>query len=298
MRYARCSRMVRSMPSASSPSWAMMCGASPWGMKRLGRPSDTTVRAGRDRPHAIGDRHPDAAVADAVLDRDDEFVGCGGGDHRRRRGGRRSARPRPRPECPASASRSAAFVAASTILPIASTHTRPSPSVTRRADSPCPTSCSATCRAAPRGYRIATGPSSASVERVEHHLLQLLGARRREHAHARHVRQHRHVVHAVVRRAVGAGDAGAVEREDHRQAVEGDVVDDLVPGPVEERRVDRDDRPQPAHRHAGGGGDGVLLGDADVEEAVGEVLLERDQPRRPGHRSGDRHDASSRARRP
>ena len=56
------------------------------------------------------------------------------------------------------------------------------------------------------------------------------------------------------------------------QAVQGDVVDDLVPGPVEERRVDRDDRAQAAHRHAGGAGDGVLLGDADVEEAVREAV--------------------------
>ena len=39
----------------------------------------------------------------------------------------------------------------------------------------------------------------------------------------------------------------------------------------------RDDRAQPAHRHAGGAGDGVLLGDADVEEAVGEAVLERQQ---------------------
>ena len=75
--------------------------------------------------------------------------------------------------------------------------------------------------------------------------------------------------------AVGAGDAGAVEAEHDRQAVQRDVVDDLVPRPVQERRVDRDDRPQAAHRHAGGAGDGVLLGDADVEEAVGEARLER-----------------------
>jgi hypothetical protein len=67
--------------------------------------------------------------------------------------------------------------------------------------------------------------------------------------------------------AVGAGDAGAVEAEDHREAVQRDVVDDLVPRPVEERRVDRDDRAEAAHRHAGGAGDGVLLGDADVEES-------------------------------
>ena len=59
---------------------------------------------------------------------------------------------------------------------------------------------------------------------------------------------------------------------------------------VEERRVDGDDRPQPAHGHAGGGGDGVLLGDADVEEAVGEALLEGQQAGRVGHGGGDGHE--------
>ena len=48
-----------------------------------------------------------------------------------------------------------------------------------------------------------------------------------------------------------------------------DVVDGLVERPLEERRVDRDDRPDPAHREAGGHRHRVLLGDADVDEAVG-----------------------------
>ncbi len=120
-----------------------------------------------------------------------------------------------------------------------------------------------------------------------HHLRQLLSARRGEHAHARHLRQQRHVVHAVVARPVRARDAGAVETEDDRQPVQGDVVDDLVPRPVEERRVDRHDRPEAAHRHPGRGGDGVLLGDPDVEAAVGETILERQQAGRPWHRRGD-----------
>ena len=42
-----------------------------------------------------------------------------------------------------------------------------------------------------------------------------------------------------------------------------------------------------AHGHAGGRGDGVLLGDADVEEAVGEAVLEREQPGGPWHGRGD-----------
>ena len=90
--------------------------------------------------------------------------------------------------------------------------------------------------------------------------------------------------------AVVAGDAGPVEAEDHRLAVQADVVDDLVEGPGEERGVDGDDRAEPAHGHAGGGGDRVLLGDADVEAAVGEPLAERQQAGRVGHGRGDGHE--------
>ena len=99
-----------------------------------------------------------------------------------------------------------------------------------------------------------------------------------------------HVEHAVVRRAVVAGDAGAVEREHDRQAVQADVEVGLVEGAGEERRVQRDDRAQPAHRHARRHRDRVLLGDADVEVAIGELLLERQQTGRPRHGRGDRHD--------
>ena len=76
------------------------------------------------------------------------------------------------------------------------------------------------------------------------------------------------------RGAVGAGDAGAVEHEGHAGLVQRDVHQHLVEGAVEERRVDRDDRVQPAEGHPGGGRRGVLLGDADVEHPLGERLGE------------------------
>ena len=97
----------------------------------------------------------------------------------------------------------------------------------------------------------------------------------------------------MVARTVVAGHAGAVDAEDDRQPVEADVVVELVPGPVEERRVDRDDRPEAADGHSGRGGDRVLLGDADVDEAIGEPAGERQQPGRPGHRRGDGDDVRS-----
>ena len=75
-------------------------------------------------------------------------------------------------------------------------------------------------------------------------------------------------------RPVVAGDAGPVEAEDDRQPVKTDVVVHLVPGPVEEGRVDGHHRPEAGHGHAGGRVDGMLLGDPDVEETLGVPVLE------------------------
>ena len=47
---------------------------------------------------------------------------------------------------------------------------------------------------------------------------------------------------------------------------------------------------QPAEGETGGGGDGVLLGDADVVDAIGEALGERLQAGRAEHRRGHRDD--------
>ena len=86
-----------------------------------------------------------------------------------------------------------------------------------------------------------------------------------------HHLEDRHVPHAVVAGAVVAGDAGAVEHEGDAAPVQRDVHQHLVEGAVEERRVDRDHRVQAAHRQAGRRRRGVLLGDADVEGALGEA---------------------------
>ena len=94
----------------------------------------------------------------------------------------------------------------------------------------------------------------------------------------------------MVAGAVVAGDAGPVEHEDHRAAVQAHVEVGLVEGAAEEGRVDGHHGPQAAHGHAGGRGHLVLLGDADVEEAVGEAGLEGQQPGRAGHGGGEGHD--------
>ena len=78
--------------------------------------------------------------------------------------------------------------------------------------------------------------------------------------------------HALVARAVLAHEAGAVDADDHRLVVLADVVDGLVEGPLEEGRVDRDQRAQAAECEAGSHGERVLLGDAYVVHAVRERL--------------------------
>jgi len=90
-------------------------------------------------------------------------------------------------------------------------------------------------------------------------------------------RQERKVEGAVVRGTVGADQAAAIEREHDRQVLQRDVVDQLVIAALQEGRVDRDHRALPFHREARGERDGVLLGDADVEVAVGEFLREADE---------------------
>ena len=69
-----------------------------------------------------------------------------------------------------------------------------------------------------------------------------------------------------------------------------DVVDDLVEGALQERRVERDERPHAAERQAGREGHRMLLGDAHVVHAVRERGLELGEAGAGRHARGDRHD--------
>ena len=91
-------------------------------------------------------------------------------------------------------------------------------------------------------------------------------------------------------RAVGADQPGAVDREAHRQVLDRDVVDDLIVGALQEGRIDRAERPHALRGEAGGEGHRMLLGDADVEGAIGEGLGELVEPGARRHRRGDRDD--------
>ena len=91
-------------------------------------------------------------------------------------------------------------------------------------------------------------------------------------------------------RAVGADQAGTVDREAHRQALDRHVVDDLVIAALQEGRIDRAERLVAFGGKTGGEGHRMLLGDADVEGAVGEGLVENVDAGSRRHRRGDADD--------
>ncbi len=97
--------------------------------------------------------------------------------------------------------------------------------------------------------------------------------------------------HALVAGPVLADQARAVHRDHDRQVVLADVVDFLVERSLQERGIQRHDRPLPCQGHARGEGDGMLLGDAHVDEAVRELGLEEMEAGAGGHSGGDGHDA-------
>jgi hypothetical protein len=92
-------------------------------------------------------------------------------------------------------------------------------------------------------------------------------------------------------RAVGADQAGAVEREPYRQALDRHVMHDLVIGALQECRIDHGERLVPFGGQAGGKGHRVLLGDSDVKGPLGEHLAEHVHAGARRHRRRDRDNA-------
>ena len=75
---------------------------------------------------------------------------------------------------------------------------------------------------------------------------------------------------------VGSGDAGSIQAEHNRKAMQGDVVHHLVPGARQEGGIDRHNGAQAGHRHSCGCGHRMLLGDAHIEDPFGVQLLQRE----------------------
>ena len=128
------------------------------------------------------------------------------------------------------------------------------------------------------------GPGSNAVRTSER---QLLLVPRRGDDEIRELSLRGQREHALVARAVLADEPRAVDREDDRQVVLAHVVDGLVERTLEERRVQGDDRTQPAEREPGRERHRMLLGDPHVEEPVRELRLE---PRQAGPGRHPRRD--------
>ena len=101
------------------------------------------------------------------------------------------------------------------------------------------------------------------------------------------------VERAGMGRPVGADQTGAIHGEADRQFLDRDVVHDLIVGALQEGRIDGRERLEALGREPGGERDAVLLGDADVEGAVGKFLLELIDAGARRHRGGDGDDLRS-----
>ena len=66
-------------------------------------------------------------------------------------------------------------------------------------------------------------------------------------------------------------DPSPIQGEYDRTALQADVMDDLVIGPLEKGGIDGDHGTQPLQGQAGGEGHGVLFGDADVIKTARET---------------------------
>ena len=78
-------------------------------------------------------------------------------------------------------------------------------------------------------------------------------------------------------RAVCTDNTCTVDGEQNRQVLQGNVVYQLVVSALQESGVNRHDRLDAFARQTAGKGNGVLLGDADIEIAVGELLFKLNQ---------------------
>ena len=130
------------------------------------------------------------------------------------------------------------------------------------------------------------GELQAGVEHVDEFVL-VFGLHDRGAGDAAEVSD---VEETVMRGAIGGGEAGAVHAEGDGEVLQGDVVDDLVVGALEEGGVNRADGAEALGGETGGEKHGVFLGDADVEELFRDLVGEVDQTRAAGHGAGDTED--------
>src|SRR3712207_4140915 len=93
-----------------------------------------------------------------------------------------------------------------------------------------------------------------------------------------------------MRTAVVSGKARAVDGERYREALQADVMNDLIVGSLQERRVDADDGAHSLRGETRGEGDRMLLADPYVEEAIRIDRLELGERGSGRHRRRDGDD--------
>ncbi len=91
-------------------------------------------------------------------------------------------------------------------------------------------------------------------------------------------------------RAISPHQTRSVHGEPHRQALDRHVVDHLIVATLQEGRIDGAEGFHAIGGKPCGEGHRMLLGDADVEGAVGEFLAEHVEPRARGHGGVDGDD--------
>src|SRR5829696_4639510 len=76
------------------------------------------------------------------------------------------------------------------------------------------------------------------------------------------------IENAMVGAPVVSSKSRTVDGERHWEALQTDVMNNLIIGALEKRRIDADDRTHALGGETRGEGDRMLLGNADVEEAI------------------------------
>ena len=99
-----------------------------------------------------------------------------------------------------------------------------------------------------------------------------------------------HVERTGMGRPVGADEPRTVHGETHRQALDCDVMHDLVVGALQECRVNGGEGLEAFGRQPRGESHPVLFGDTDVEATIGEFFGEKIKPGSRRHRGGDSDD--------
>lgn len=139
--------------------------------------------------------------------------------------------------------------------------------------------------------RIADDERTGGLQGRVHQVAQFGFVARRGDRHAGNRAHEGDVEYAVVRHAVLAHQTGPVEAEDDRQVLDGHVVDHVVVGALHERGVDAAEGNHASGGQTGREGDCMALGNAHVEAAVGQLLLENVHRTARQHGGGHAHDA-------